>query len=101
LLPAVREADPEDLIVADGFSCKTQIETGSNRRALHLAQVMKFAREWGAEGTPGLYPERACQGKRPLPSRSETLRRNLGVLSLALVTLGAGAYAAGRLLGWR
>ncbi|AEW99599.1 FAD-binding and (Fe-S)-binding domain-containing protein [Streptantibioticus cattleyicolor] len=46
LLPAVREADPDTLVVADGFSCKTQIEdAGTGRRALHLAQVMALARQ--------------------------------------------------------
>jgi FAD/FMN-containing dehydrogenase/Fe-S oxidoreductase len=43
LLPQVRQASDEDLIIADGFSCKTQIEQGSDRRALHLAQVLQLA----------------------------------------------------------
>ena len=46
LLPAVREAGPDTLIVADGFSCKTQIaDAGTGRHALHTAEVMKLARE--------------------------------------------------------
>jgi Fe-S oxidoreductase len=40
LLPAVREAGADTVIVADGFSCRTQIADNSNRRALHLAQVL-------------------------------------------------------------
>ncbi len=48
LLPRVRELEPETIVIADGFSCKTQIEQGSTgRRALHLAQVMKLAYEGG------------------------------------------------------
>ena len=43
LLPRVREAGPETLIVADGFSCRTQIEQGTGRRALHLAEVLAMA----------------------------------------------------------
>jgi Fe-S oxidoreductase len=44
LLPRVRELDPETLVVADGFSCKTQIEHGADgRKALHLAEVLKLA----------------------------------------------------------
>ena len=43
LLPEVREAAEQDLIIADGFSCKTQIEQGTDRRALHLAQVLQLA----------------------------------------------------------
>src|SRR5581483_12396411 len=43
LFPAVRGAGRDDLVVADGFSCKTQIEQGvDGRRALHVAQVLKL-----------------------------------------------------------
>lgn len=40
LLPAVRAPAPGDLIVTDGFSGRSQIEHGSDRRALHLAEVL-------------------------------------------------------------
>jgi FAD/FMN-containing dehydrogenase/Fe-S oxidoreductase len=40
LLPAVREAAPETLVIADGFSCRTQVAQGSDRRAVHLAEVL-------------------------------------------------------------
>jgi FAD/FMN-containing dehydrogenase/Fe-S oxidoreductase len=40
LLPAVRAAGPDDLILADGFSCRTQIAQATGRRGLHLAEVM-------------------------------------------------------------
>jgi Fe-S oxidoreductase len=43
LLPAVRAAAPDTLIVTDGFSCRSQIEHGSGRGALHLAQVVQTA----------------------------------------------------------
>lgn len=43
LLPAVRQASSETLIVADGFSCQEQIEQATGRRAMHLAQVMQLA----------------------------------------------------------
>jgi Fe-S oxidoreductase len=43
LLPAVRAADAGTLIVADGFSCRTQIKQGTGRRPLHLAQVLAAA----------------------------------------------------------
>ena len=42
LLPAVRAADGETLLVADGFSCRTQITAGTGRRALHTAEVLKL-----------------------------------------------------------
>jgi Fe-S oxidoreductase len=43
LLPAVRDAAADTLIVTDGFSCRSQIEHGSDRRPLHLAQVARAA----------------------------------------------------------
>jgi Fe-S oxidoreductase len=43
LLPAVREAAPDTLIVADGFSCRHQIEGGAGRRAEHVAEVLARA----------------------------------------------------------
>jgi Fe-S oxidoreductase/FAD/FMN-containing dehydrogenase len=43
LLPAVREAPPDTLVVADGFSCREQIAQTTDRRAVHLAQVLQMA----------------------------------------------------------
>jgi Fe-S oxidoreductase len=43
LLPAVRSAGEDTLIVADGFSCREQIAQGTGRQALHLAQVIQVA----------------------------------------------------------
>ena len=43
LLPAVRAAGPEDLIIADGTSCRHQIEDGTSRQALHVARVLEMA----------------------------------------------------------
>ena len=42
LLPAVRQAPPETLIVSDGFSCQEQILQATGRRALHLADAMRL-----------------------------------------------------------
>jgi FAD/FMN-containing dehydrogenase/Fe-S oxidoreductase len=52
LLPAVRAADRETLVISDGFSCREQIDQGSNRTALHLAEVLAMAirRRKAAEG---------------------------------------------------
>jgi Fe-S oxidoreductase len=43
LLPAVRKAHPDALIVADGFSCQEQILQGTGRRAIHLAEAIRMA----------------------------------------------------------
>ncbi|WP_046862948.1 FAD-binding and (Fe-S)-binding domain-containing protein [Microvirga massiliensis] len=43
LLPAVRKAGPDDLIVADGTSCRHQIHDGAGRAAIHVARVLDEA----------------------------------------------------------
>jgi Fe-S oxidoreductase len=45
LLPAVRAAHPDTLIVADGTSCRHQIADGAGRGALHVARVLERALE--------------------------------------------------------
>ena len=40
LLPAVRHADPTTTILADGYSCRTQLDDLSDRRGIHLAQLL-------------------------------------------------------------
>jgi Fe-S oxidoreductase len=45
LLPAVRRADGATLIVADGTSCRHQIEDGAGRGALHVARVLAMSLE--------------------------------------------------------
>jgi FAD/FMN-containing dehydrogenase/Fe-S oxidoreductase len=42
LLPAVRQAAAETIIVSDGFSCREQIAQATGRHALHLADVLKL-----------------------------------------------------------
>ncbi len=61
LLPAVRAADPSTVVLADGFSCRTQIhelESGG-REAIHLAQLLA--------GEPGASTVRRRwrRGRRP------------------------------------
>jgi Fe-S oxidoreductase len=48
LLPAVRSAPADALIVADGFSCREQIAQTTTRRAVHLADVLAMALDGGA-----------------------------------------------------
>jgi len=42
LLPAVRKAPDDCLIIADGFSCREQISQCTGRHALHLAEVIQM-----------------------------------------------------------
>ncbi|MGE5136979.1 MAG: FAD-binding and (Fe-S)-binding domain-containing protein [Gemmatimonadota bacterium] len=97
LLPAVRDADPRTLVVANGFSCKTQIEqAGTGRHALHLAQVMSLARQQaaGPDASAGA-GRRAGAGRgagttRPRPPASRRAAR----LAAAGAAAGAAAAAA-------
>jgi Fe-S oxidoreductase len=43
LLPKVRQASAQTLLVADGTSCRHQIEHGTGRAAMHVARVMEQA----------------------------------------------------------
>ena len=38
--PAVRDADQNTVVLADGFSCRTQIEAGTDARPKHLAELL-------------------------------------------------------------
>lgn len=50
LLPAVRAADADTLIVADGTSCRHQIADGSTRQAHHVMEVLASALHNGERG---------------------------------------------------
>jgi hypothetical protein len=43
LLPAVRNAPSETLIISDGVSCREQVLQATGRRAIHLADAMRLA----------------------------------------------------------
>jgi hypothetical protein len=59
LFPAVRQASPETAILADGFSCRTQIAQGTDRRAIHLAQFIESHLDGGEQGLPRERPEQS------------------------------------------
>ncbi|MGA2375449.1 MAG: FAD-linked oxidase C-terminal domain-containing protein [Candidatus Sulfotelmatobacter sp.] len=87
LLPAVRRAPPNWLIIADGFSCREQIAQGTPRRALHLAEVLQMALS-GAFLDPGVpdsypYPESARTQQREAEVRKSMKRAGFGLAALA------------------
>ncbi len=93
LLPAVRNAPPDTLIVSDGFSCRHQISHGSDRRALHLAQVIELAARTGPGG-PGVgVPEDACP---PAARDHNGTSRTLTTAALAAGAVGTGAAVLAR-----
>jgi len=49
LLPAVRKADKDTIILTDGFSCREQIQQTTGRQTMHLAELIKLARHTSAE----------------------------------------------------
>ncbi len=57
LLPEVRSAERDTVIVADGFSCRQQISHGTPRRAMHLAEVLQMALRPSASRTKRGYIE--------------------------------------------
>jgi FAD/FMN-containing dehydrogenase/Fe-S oxidoreductase len=57
LLPRIRDASPHTLILTDGFSCRSQIEHGTDRGALHLSQVVQMALREGPNGPSTARPE--------------------------------------------
>jgi hypothetical protein len=94
LLPTVRAADDATLIVADGFSCREQIAQGTDRTALHLANVLAlaFAGETGSRAKER--PETALLRRRRAAERRANLRA-AAVMVGAVGAIGAGA------LWWR
>src|SRR6478752_1144827 len=50
LLPAVRKAEPDTLVLADGTSCRHQIKDGSGRDALHVARALAMSLNPSAAG---------------------------------------------------
>ncbi|MGW3294222.1 FAD-linked oxidase C-terminal domain-containing protein [Streptomyces xiamenensis] len=88
LLPAVRQAPADTLILADGFSCRTQIDTSdAGRRAMHLAEAL-------ALGLPGATP-----APRERPERSAAPRTARRDRDARLITAAALAVASAAALG--
>ncbi|MGY4311246.1 FAD-binding and (Fe-S)-binding domain-containing protein [Bradyrhizobium sp. JR3.5] len=56
LLPAVRSADQDTLIVADGTSCRHQIKDGSGRTPLHVASVLAMSLKRAKSNSDTLLP---------------------------------------------
>jgi FAD/FMN-containing dehydrogenase/Fe-S oxidoreductase len=94
LLPKVREASDDTLLVADGFSCRSQIEQASRteRRALHAAQVLALAREHGPAGPQVPRPERAVAPRPRRASRAKAAWATAGIAA----ALGAALAASQR-----
>jgi FAD/FMN-containing dehydrogenase/Fe-S oxidoreductase len=85
LLPAVRRAPPDSLIIADGFSCREQIAQGTDRHALHLAEVISMALQGVST------PERSHPEKPQADRRQAALDRSMKRAGLGLAAIVTGA----------
>ena len=83
LLPEVRSAALDELIIADGFSCQEQIEQQTDRAALHSAQVLQMAIR-GDELAVGQRPEQRIISDRKRAQRLGMLRAAVGMGALGL-----------------
>jgi FAD/FMN-containing dehydrogenase/Fe-S oxidoreductase len=92
-LPAARSASPYAAVVANGFSCQTQLEQapGTDREAMHLAQVMALARQGKGTGA-----RRRDAGPRPAPPLSTRLARTGPPVLAALAAAAVPAALLGR-----
>jgi Fe-S oxidoreductase len=90
LLPAVRDAEDDAVVLADGFSCRTQIHEldSGGREAVHLAELLDRARQGALRaGSADL-----AAGDRPDPPG--VLPRGLALTGVAAAVAGVGATAA-------
>ncbi|QEA40241.1 FAD-binding protein [Pistricoccus aurantiacus] len=93
LLPRVRQASDDTLILSNGFSCREQIRHATDRRPLHIAEVMQLALQNVREPVPRERPEQLLERPRALAQRRANQR--------ALLTAGVVAGAGLLLWGWR
>jgi FAD/FMN-containing dehydrogenase/Fe-S oxidoreductase len=83
LLPKLRDASPEAVVLADGFSCRTQIHEldSGGREAIHLAELLATT-----GNLPYTRPEEKAAPRPAEPSA--------GAKAAALAVAGAGAVGA-------
>jgi FAD/FMN-containing dehydrogenase/Fe-S oxidoreductase len=83
LLPAVRSAPDDWLIIADGFSCREQIAQGTGRRALHIAEVLQMALQPSALDQDNPYPESQRTRERQAEVQASMIRAGAGLAAAA------------------
>jgi FAD/FMN-containing dehydrogenase/Fe-S oxidoreductase len=89
LLPAVRKASDETIIVADGFSCREQIEQQTERKAMHLAQVLQMAMREKESSNAESLPEKKYVDEMKLkdPDKARKAARIAGAFAAAFVAV--------------
>src|SRR5690606_2361055 len=89
LLPAVRSADKETLIIADGFSCREQIEQETDRRALHSVQVLQMGIREKENTQNTAYPERKYIDEEEIKVPGQKAVRIAALLFSSILAAGA------------
>jgi FAD/FMN-containing dehydrogenase/Fe-S oxidoreductase len=91
LLPTLRGIPQSTLVVADGFSCRGQIEQLDGRQPLHIAQVVRRAlRESGRTGPEASEPAAPPRGRRALAALGAVLAVGAGAAFVVRRSLEAG-----------
>lgn len=89
VLPAVRDTPPSAMVLADGFSCRTQIgQADTGRRAMHVAEALSLALDGPL---PADHPEKTT-------SRPPVRKRDARLVTAAAATLACGAAGVTYLL---
>jgi FAD/FMN-containing dehydrogenase/Fe-S oxidoreductase len=96
LLPAVRQAPPDCLIIADGFSCREQIAQNTDRRAMHVAEVLQMALQPSAVDKDDPYPESRAVREQEAEIRASMKQAGITVGAVAAVGLLAWAFTRRR-----
>jgi FAD/FMN-containing dehydrogenase/Fe-S oxidoreductase len=86
LLPEVREAELSTVVMADGFSCREQIAQGTNRHALHLAEVLEMG--LNPQKQSSMFPERNFVQPRIAEQKKSMNRAALFLGAAALTAVG-------------
>ena len=89
LLPAVRNAAKDTLIIANGFSCQEQIAQTTDRQALHLAQVIQMALHEGSSEAVREFPEAGyvTQAAQPPPTIPVAVATSAGLLLIGAAVI--------------
>jgi hypothetical protein len=95
LLPAIRKAESDAFIIANGFSCQEQIRQLTNREALHIAQVIQLALHNG-EGLNGGPPEQGMVERRQNQVKASMLKTSSALVSAGLAAAALWYAAAKR-----
>jgi FAD/FMN-containing dehydrogenase/Fe-S oxidoreductase len=102
LLPAVRGINEETIVVANGFSCHEQIVERTEKKPMHIAEVLRMAMQHGTPRPPEsprsakperpreMIPAKHGDGEHRQPSQVP------GLVAGAVLTGLAGAYLLGR-----